>query len=163
MRPRSDAPVVTGRNSARASATASTPCRPARSRTSADTGTTTPASTPVTIATSASWSIAKLAGVVSNATFTSSSRAAASAWRAIRATLPGTVSPVRNRMLAAWPMRTRPTTDSSMRVATHSVDGSTMRRTGLPATTVVPTSACRNTTMPSSGEAIRVNERTVSE
>src|SRR3989304_1250150 len=95
----SAAPVWTSWNCARPSRRTSTPCLPWYCR-SAVTGTTIPFSSPALIVTSASWSIAKRSGGASNATFTSSSRVAASDCRAMRATLPDSVSPGRRRMLA---------------------------------------------------------------
>jgi hypothetical protein len=109
----------------------------------------------VTIATSASWSIAKFAGVASNPTSTSSSRAAASAWRAIRATMPGTVSPVRSRMLATWPSARAHDglVDAGRDPQRRRIDDAKDRAAGDDgrADLRLPT------TMPSSGEAIRVN------
>lgn len=106
--------------------------------------------------------MAKRAGGTSNATLTSSSRVAASDWRPMRATSPGTVSPVRMRMLAAWPTATRPTTDSSTRIAIHSVAGSTIRKIAVPGATVAPTSARRAMITPSIGAVMRANDSTVS-
>ena len=80
----------------------------------------------------------------------------------MRATLPGSTSPLRKRMLAAWPGWTRPTTDSSTRVATHSDVGSTIFSSGVPGTTVLPASTRRWITTPSIGATMRVYESTAS-
>jgi hypothetical protein len=156
-------PVCTARKRARPSSTTSTPIAPSRLRVSADSGTRTPAAPPVSIDTCASWSIAKRAGGVSNATLTSSSRVAASDWRAMRATVPDNVSPLRSRIAAFCPVCTRPTTDSSTRIAIHKVAGSTRRKIALPGTTVAPTSASRAITTASIGATMRVNDSWVSE
>ncbi len=159
MRLPSAAPVASGRKRARPSSITSAPCFPALS-TSEAIGTTRPRSSPAAIATSASWSIANRGSGASNATFTSSSLVAASPWREIRATFPLTVSPVRRRIAAGMPTLTRPTTDSSIRAATHKVAGSTMRKIGVPATTVVPVSTMRSMMIPSIGAARRVCDST---
>ena len=107
--------------------------------------------------------MAKRSGTLSKATCTSSSRVAASDCRAMRATLPGSTSPLRSRMLATCPGRTRPTTASSTRVATHSERGSTSLNSGVPGAVVLPTSAMRWTTTACIGAAMRVFESTASE
>lgn len=106
--------------------------------------------------------MAKRCGTASKATCTSSSRVAASDCCAMRATLPGKPSPFRNRMRATWPGCTRPTTDSSTRVATHSDFGSTIFNSGVPGTTVLPASAKRWITTPSIGATMRAYESTAS-
>ena len=112
--------------------------------------------------TSASWSIEKRAGGASNATFTSSSRVAASDWRETRATRPAYSSPLRRTMRAGMPSRTRPASASSMRAATHSVAGSTRRKIVAPGAAMLPTSAARWITRPSIGAVRRVSDQSAS-
>ena len=74
----------------------------------------------------------------------------------MRATWPPSVSPLRMRICARCPIRNWPSTDSSTRMATHSVAGSTSFRIGEPVSTVLPGSAWRWITMPSIGASRRV-------